>query len=203
MESQPPTPGSLTQNFFIVLPNTGAVTDVTAGAQAETVSERTQQIKDTIRNHLATVGATRWKAVRLQCPEISEATFWRYVKAVREELEKEAVPKESPAPTNKHHPDGGVPRLGALPAFYNPLGKARQYESLLADVEIIRSRSLDYRGRVTNMRMLERSILLRERLLRQQAEVMDYFQNQEVMRQFFGGPPGPFCTERKGFGHAE
>jgi integrase len=37
MESQPPPPGSLTQNFFIVLPNTGTVTDLTAGAQAETV----------------------------------------------------------------------------------------------------------------------------------------------------------------------
>jgi hypothetical protein len=139
-------------------------------------SERAHQIKDTIRNHLATVGAARWKAVRLQYPEISEATFWRYVKAVREELEKETGPEEAPAPTEKHHPEGDVPRLGALPAFYNPLEKARQYESLLADVEIMRYRSLDYRGRVTNMRMLGRSILLRERLLRQQAEVMDYFQ---------------------------
>jgi integrase len=37
MESQPPPPGNLTQNFFIVLPNAGAVTDVAAGAQAETV----------------------------------------------------------------------------------------------------------------------------------------------------------------------
>jgi len=37
MESQPPSPGNLTQNFFIVLPNTGTVIDATAGAQAETV----------------------------------------------------------------------------------------------------------------------------------------------------------------------
>src|SRR4051812_30758197 len=36
MESQPPPPGNLTQNFFIVLPNAGAVTDVAAGARAET-----------------------------------------------------------------------------------------------------------------------------------------------------------------------
>ena len=35
MESQPPPPRSLTQNFFIVLPNVDAVTDVTAGAQAQ------------------------------------------------------------------------------------------------------------------------------------------------------------------------
>src|SRR5206468_10404009 len=37
MESQPPPSGNLTQNFFIVLPNAGAATDMTAGAQAETV----------------------------------------------------------------------------------------------------------------------------------------------------------------------
>jgi hypothetical protein len=37
MESQPPTSGSLVQNFFIVLPNTGAITDMAGSAQAETV----------------------------------------------------------------------------------------------------------------------------------------------------------------------
>lgn len=148
-------------------------------------SERTQQIKDTIRNHLVTEGATRWKAVRLQCPEISEATFWRYVKAVREELERTTVLDEAPPPPEQSDPYDGVPRVGELPAFYNPLQKARQYEALLADAEVMRLRSLDYRGRVTNLRMLERSILLRERLLRQQAEVMDYFQNQEAMKLFY------------------
>jgi|KBSSwiStaDraftv2_1062776.scaffolds.fasta_scaffold403371_2 hypothetical protein len=147
-------------------------------------SVRTHQIKDTIRNHLATVGATRWKAVRLQCPEISEATFWRYVKAVREEWERTTVPDETP-PLERPDPHDGVPRVGELPAFYNPLQKARQYEALLADAEVMRSRSLDYRGKVTNLRMLERSILLRERLLRQQAAVMGYFQNQEAMKLFY------------------
>jgi len=137
-----------------------------------------------IRKHLATVGATRWKAVRLQSPEISEATFWRYVKAVREELERTTLLDDAPPPEQPELYDG-VPRVGELPAFYNPLQKARQCEELLADAEIMRSGSLDYRGRVTNLRILERSILLRERLLRQQSEVMGYFQNQEAMKLFY------------------
>jgi integrase len=37
MESQSPTPASLVQNFFIVLPNAGAITDASGGAQADTV----------------------------------------------------------------------------------------------------------------------------------------------------------------------
>jgi L-aminopeptidase/D-esterase-like protein len=42
MQSQSSPPGSLTQNFFIVLPSNGAVTDVVAGAQAETVMRAIQ-----------------------------------------------------------------------------------------------------------------------------------------------------------------
>ena len=147
-------------------------------------SERAQQVKNMIRGHLEEVGATEWKAVRSQCPEISDATFWRYVKAVREEGDKErdggeAVP--SPCPPT----DGGVPRLGALPAFYDPLQKARLYESLLADAEALRAHAVDRRGKITDARQFEKSILLRERLLSQQAEMMEFFQGQEAMNLFF------------------
>jgi hypothetical protein len=142
-------------------------------------SERTQQIKDTIRRHLEDVGATRWKTVRLQCPEISDATFWRHVKAVRDEARANEAPGEAPKPHGSQTPDD-VPRLGALPAFYNPLQKARLYESLLADAETMRAQAVDHRGRITNWRMFEKSIQLRERLVCQQGEIMDFFQSQNV-----------------------
>jgi hypothetical protein len=148
-------------------------------------SERMQQIKDVIRRHLAEVGATRWKAVRLHCPDISDATFWRYVKAVRDEAGEKLGPS---APTNGsagQSSDGEVPCLGALPGFYNPLQKARLYESLLADAEIMRAQAVDHRGRITNWRMFEKSIQLRERLVSQQGEVMEFFQSQEGWNQFF------------------
>jgi hypothetical protein len=57
MESQPPPPRSLTQNFFIVLPNVDAVTDVTAGAQAEAVMHA-------IRSALGAVPSQVQSAVR-------------------------------------------------------------------------------------------------------------------------------------------
>jgi len=147
-------------------------------------SECVQQIKDKIRRHLKEVGAAEWKAVRLQCPEISDATFWRYVKAVRAEGNKEENGGEA-VPSPRAPADDGVPRLGALPAFYDPLQKARQYESLLADAEALRAYAVDRRGKITNPRQFEKSILLRERLLSQQAKMMEFFQSQETMNLFF------------------
>jgi hypothetical protein len=146
-------------------------------------SARAKQVKDMIRNHLEVVGAAEWKAVRTQCPEISDATFWRYVKAVREEGNKGEAHEAatSPDPTA----DSDVPRLGALPAFYNPLQKARLYEALLADAEALRAHAVDRRGKITNARQFEKSILLRERLLSQQAEMMNFFQSQEATTLFF------------------
>jgi len=144
-------------------------------------SERAQQVKDRIRRHLEVFGAAEWKAVRVQCPEISDATFWRYVKAVREEGNKNEDHDGSP-----HGPDpmsdNDVPRLGAFPAFYNPLQKARLYEGLLADAEALRAHAVDRRGKITNARLFEKSILLRERLLSQLAEMMQFFQDQEAVK---------------------
>lgn len=147
-------------------------------------SERAQQVKNAIRRHLAEVGAAEWKTVRIQYPEISDATFWRYVKAVREEGNKEGPPDEVatvPSPVA----DCDVPRVGALPAFYNPLQKARMYEALLADAEALRAHAVDRHGKISDARQFEKSIVLRERLLSQQAEMMNFFQDQETWKLFF------------------
>jgi len=148
-------------------------------------SERMQQVKDIIRRHLEEVGPAQWKAVRLRCPDISDATFWRYVKAVREEGGNEEDREGPPEPIRGQAPDQEVLPVGALPGFYNPLQKARLYESLLADAEIMRAQAVDHRGKITNWRMFEKSIQLRERLVTEQAELMEYFQNQEANKQFF------------------
>jgi hypothetical protein len=147
-------------------------------------SERALQVKNMIRRHLEEVGAAEWKALRIQCPEISDATFWRYVKAVREEGNKVGSHNEA-ARGPRPAADGDVPLVGALPAFYDPLQKARQYDALLADAEALRAHAVDRRGQITNARQFEKSILLRERLLSQQAEVMNFFQSQEATQLFF------------------
>jgi hypothetical protein len=148
-------------------------------------SARTQQIKDLIRSHLAEVGSKRWKAVRLQCPDISDATFWRYRTAVRDENEEKLDPGPSSNHSASQAPDDDVPNLGALPAFYNPLKKARSYESLLADADTMRAQAVDHRGRIINWRMFEKSIQLRERLISQLGDTMEFFQDQEATKQFF------------------
>lgn len=145
--------------------------------------ERVQQIKNTIRRHLETVGATRWKVVQSQYPGISEATFWRYVKAVREEIAVAEAPLPSAGSAHEDIIDS-TPPLGSLPAYYNPLKKGRQYESLVADAEAMKAQALDHRGRITDRIMYERSILVREKLMREQQQVMAFFQSEEVNQQY-------------------
>jgi hypothetical protein len=147
-------------------------------------SSRAQLVKNLIRRHLEEVGAAGWKMIRTQCPEISDATFWRYVKAVREEGNKVGDTDE-PTTISTREAESDVPRLGALPAFYDPLQKARQYEALLSDAEALRAHAVDRRGKITNARQFEKSILLRERLLSQQAEMMNFFQSQQTAKLFF------------------
>jgi hypothetical protein len=81
--------------------------------------------------------------------------------------------------------DCDVPSIGALPAFYNPLQKARMYEALLADAEALRAHAVDRRGKIIDARQFEKSIVLRERLLSQQAVMMNFFLDQETWKLFF------------------
>jgi hypothetical protein len=147
-------------------------------------SSRAQLVKSRIRKHLDEVGSADWKMVRSQCPEISDATFWRYVRAVREEGNKVGDADDATTSSTREA-ESDVPRLGALPAFYDPLQKARQYEALLSDAEALRAHAVDRRGKIINARQFEKSILLRERLLSQQAEMMNFFQSQEMEKLFF------------------
>ena len=160
-------------------------------------NDRTQQIKSAIRKHLGSVGASRWKIVRAQYPEISEATFWRHVKAVREEAAGAVGPRASALPSREDG-TGPVPPVGALPAFYSPLKKAGQYETLLADAETMKQQAMDQRGRITDRVMYERSIVMREKLLREQQQVMAFFQNQETQKQFYDCLIEVICEEAPG-----
>jgi hypothetical protein len=149
-----------------------------------TDSENRRRVMGLIQRHLDVFGPVQWKSVRVQCPEISDATFWRYVDAVRKDAANE-VRLEDPNTCLRQAPGDEIPYLGALPNFYNPLQKARLYESLLTDAEIMRTQAVDHRGKIVNWRMFEKSIHLRDRLLAQQTEVLSFFQNQETNELFF------------------
>jgi hypothetical protein len=149
-----------------------------------TDSENRRRVMGLIQRHLDVFGPVQWKSVRVQCPEISDATFWRYVDAVRKDAANE-VRLEDPNTCLRQAPGDEIPYLGALPNFYNPLQKARLYESLLTDAEIMRTQAVDHRGKIVNWRMFEKSIHLRDRLLAQQVEVLKFFQDQETGKLLF------------------
>jgi hypothetical protein len=148
-------------------------------------STRIQHIKELIKRHLQESGGAQWKATRLQCPDISDATFWRYLAQVREEAAGKTEGFAQPASGSANSPRDEMPLVGMLPSFYQPLQKMRLYETLLADADIMRAQALDHRGRITNWRMFEKSIALRERLVAHQADAADFFQSQEAQQLFF------------------
>jgi len=86
-------------------------------------SERAQRIKRMMRKHLEEFGAANWKAVRLQWPDISDATFWRYVS--REKPDGAAGPGGPVEQSAVQATGEEVLNLGALPSFYDPYQKAR------------------------------------------------------------------------------
>ena len=45
--------------------------------------DQTHHLREAIARHLELHGARDWNVVRERFPDISQATFWRYVKAIR------------------------------------------------------------------------------------------------------------------------
>jgi len=74
-------------------------------------SQRAAQVKDMIRQHLEAVGPKNWTSVRVHCPEISDATFWRYAKSIREELGIGLGPVPLVSQASKVLPQWSLPSL--------------------------------------------------------------------------------------------
>jgi hypothetical protein len=151
-------------------------------------SARVQQIQTLIRDHLDRIGPRHWKAIRVQCPDVSDATFCRYVKAIKAEraqVAKGGAPDALVSPTADEAQQEELPAPGKFPEFYNPVQKARIYNSLQADAEILREQAVDSRGNIINWRMFDKSIQVRERLLQKQGEVMSLLHDQVLMNELY------------------
>ena len=159
-----------------------------AGIKTMVESERTAQIKDMIRQHLEAIGPKNWNSVRARCPEISDATFWRYAKSIREELGMGLGPAGAPVPPVPSANAERVLQAAAGPGFfdfYNVAQKVRQYEGLLAQAETMAAHARDHRGRIVNWRMYAKAIALQDKLLWEQLQFMEVLQRTEAAEQFY------------------
>jgi len=136
------------------------------------VSINKSEAANDVRRHIMVVGSRQWRPVRERWSAISESSFWRPVRAVKRDIERvAAIPV---------HRDKRV--SGALGATENdrPLGHQRSHPSgdltcdfsqlwmldeLRRDAMTMREAALNSDGTIRNAEMLDRSIILRCRLL--------------------------------------
>ncbi|HEV2442959.1 MAG TPA: hypothetical protein VGT07_10585, partial [Steroidobacteraceae bacterium] len=58
--------------------------------------QRVKQVEKAIAEHLKTVGAEDWQEVKQHFPDVGTSSFWRYVKRIKAQLEREAAPSVTP-----------------------------------------------------------------------------------------------------------
>jgi hypothetical protein len=125
--------------------------------------ERVQILRETIKQHLEAHGPRNWSLVRQRFPDISHATFWRHVKAVRE------IPPTGGSSRPSAVPDASLASgNGEFGALFEPLKKLADYERLLPEVEEMGRQAKNDRGRIINWRMHAKSLELRRTIILEQ-----------------------------------
>jgi hypothetical protein len=123
--------------------------------------EQIQNLDEAIEQHLERHGARNWKMVKERFPDISNATFWRHVKVLRQ---APVIPDPKPAEQVLSQMGGH----GLFPKFFEPLKKLAEYERLLAEVEEMGRQAKNNQGKIVNWRMYVKSMEMRRTLLEQQ-----------------------------------
>jgi hypothetical protein len=140
--------------------------------------ERVQILREAIQQHLERHGAHDWNVLRERFPDISHATFWRHVKAVRQPA---AFPDDKPA--ERPLPQMGGDRL--FPPFFEPLKKLAEYERLLPEVEEMARQAKNSQGKIINWRMYAKSMEMRRTLLQDQITAAQMLVHMEKLQRHY------------------
>jgi hypothetical protein len=139
---------------------------------------RLNGLRNSVRKHLTEHGARDWKLVKDQFADVPHATFWRTVKAVRQEGDVQSKGNE-PSPQD---PAADQPLL--FPGYCEPLKKLAEYQSLIRSAQELIDQARGPGGKIKNWQMHAKGVALRESLVRNQVQVMADLVNQDVMEIF-------------------
>jgi hypothetical protein len=149
-------------------------------------SDRLVKLTQAIELHLSAVGPRKWALIRAQFPEVSAATFWRKVKTVRQQVanppdavaEQKALPSTSPPLTD-------LEEIRSLIGHYSFLRQATRFRELLADADTLKTQSVNKDGKITNHTAYTKSIVIRERLVNSELDMLDRFWSIQNMEVFY------------------
>lgn len=140
--------------------------------------DRIQNLDEAIEQHLEHHGPRNWKIVRARFPDISDATFWRHVKVVRQ---PHTVPDAKPGEVVT--PDTRGDRF--FPPFFEPMKKLAEYERLLAEVEEMARQAKNNQGKIINWRMYAKSMEMRRTLLEDQITAAQMLVNMDKITRHY------------------
>ena len=150
--------------------------------------ERTKQVQEAISNHLKTVGACDWEDVKKDFPDVSTASFWRYVKAAKEQLNRPSAPTVASdlfAP-REDTPDHSEPwEKPDLNQAFRMLKHGERFYELYADILALRQHALDATGTIRDPQLFAKSIRLRNQLLNDEIGVVDWIRDADHMTNFY------------------
>ena len=132
--------------------------------------QKSQALVD-IRAHLQENGSKNWGALRTRLNFVGPATFWRWIRETKAQIAPELLGGASRRRPNE-------PRLDFLAA----------YHGLWADAMMLRSHGLRHDGNnVRDAALLDRSVRLRLRLLKQGLALEAQIFSAGAQRRFYDG----------------
>jgi hypothetical protein len=123
-----------------------------------------------IRAHLQENGSKNWGALRTRLDFVGPATFWRWIRETKAQIAPELLGSSA-------RRRGGESRFDFLGA----------YHGLWADAMELRTYALRQDGHVRNPALLDRSIRVRLKLLRQGLELEERVFSAGAQRAFYDG----------------
>lgn len=150
--------------------------------------KRENEIKDAINAHLEDFGPREWQKVSARFPDISRATFWRYVKNVREI--NQCAPEEDANWSDYE----GDKILNRLPEKIDKFASQNEYplprqivllRQAQEDIELLKRSALDPQGRIRSSATYQKSITLRIKAVEMESRLLDATFNQHDRQEFY------------------
>ena len=150
--------------------------------------ERVIEAKEAIKNHLKVVGSKDWEEVQKDFPDVSDASFWRYAKAVKADLKHEVALASNPDLFTQNKVEASTeqdPWEQQRPnALFRGLKQAQRFQALYADALALRDHAVHGESRIKNPVLFAKSIRIREQLLNAEMSVLDGIHSADAATAF-------------------
>jgi hypothetical protein len=150
-------------------------------------SERIRQVQEAILDHLKNIGSHDWEELKKDFLDVPTSSFWRYVKKIKEQLEKPISPNVATDLFSKELAEGQQEpwERPELNGTFRLLKHAQRFYELHADLLALRQHALDGDGRIRDPQLFAKTIRLRNQLLKDELSVVEGVCTTDINTKLF------------------